>query len=93
VAESAAAHEGDGRGLDLALVAAALHVFGAEDATLGRNVLSWCRDVVAIPGGCLNLAAAVNVVLYDRIAKLLRDGSLDEVPGAAVRRAKLEIVG
>lgn len=48
----------------------AFYVFGAEDATLGERVLSWCRDVVYIPtNGCLNLAACVNVVLYDRMAK------------------------
>lgn len=46
----------------------AFYVFGAEDATLGTRVLSWCRDVVYIPtNGCLNLAACVNVVLYDRM--------------------------
>ena len=48
----------------------AFYVFGPEDGTLGREILSWCRDVVMIPtNGCLNLAAAVNVVLYDRAAK------------------------
>ena len=48
----------------------AFYVFGAEDATLGERVLSWCRDVVYIPtNGCLNLAACVNVVLYDRLCK------------------------
>ena len=48
----------------------AFYVFGAEDATLGARVLSWCRDVVYIPtNGCLNLAACVNVVLYDRLCK------------------------
>jgi tRNA(Leu) C34 or U34 (ribose-2'-O)-methylase TrmL len=48
----------------------AFYVFGAEDATLGRRVLSWCRDVVYVPTvGCMNLAACVNVVLYDRLAK------------------------
>ena len=48
----------------------AFYVFGAEDATLEKRVLSWCRDVIVIPSNrCLNLAAAVNVVLYDRIAK------------------------
>jgi tRNA(Leu) C34 or U34 (ribose-2'-O)-methylase TrmL len=53
----------------------AFYVFGAEDQTLGEAVLSWCRDVVIIPSvGCLNLSAAVNVVLYDRTAKLMRDG-------------------
>ncbi len=48
----------------------AFYVFGAEDQTLGREVLSWCRDVVVIPSAfCLNLSACVNVVLYDREAK------------------------
>jgi tRNA(Leu) C34 or U34 (ribose-2'-O)-methylase TrmL len=48
----------------------AFYVFGAEDATLGQRVLSWCRDIVYIPtNGCLNLAACVNVVLYDRLCK------------------------
>jgi tRNA(Leu) C34 or U34 (ribose-2'-O)-methylase TrmL len=47
----------------------AFYVFGPEDGDLPDAILSRCRDVVAIPCGCLNLAAAVNVVLYDRIAK------------------------
>ena len=51
----------------------AFYVFGPEDGTLGKNVLSWCRDVIYVPtNGCMNLAAAVNVVLYDRLAKQLR---------------------
>lgn len=50
--------------------ASAFYVFGAEDATLGNRVLPWCRDVIYIPtSACLNLAACVNVVLYDRTAK------------------------
>ena len=50
----------------------AFYVFGAEDATLGKRILSWCRDIVYIPtDGCMNLAAAVNVVLYDRMQKQL----------------------
>jgi len=48
----------------------AFYVFGAEDATLGKRVLSWCRDIVYIPtNGCMNLAATVNVILYDRMMK------------------------
>lgn len=48
----------------------AFYIFGAEDATLGERILSWCRDVVYVPThGCMNLAAAVNVILYDRLAK------------------------
>ena len=53
----------------------AFYVFGAEDNTLGKRVLDWCRDVVYIPtNGCLNLAACVNVVLYDRLCKQMKRG-------------------
>jgi tRNA(Leu) C34 or U34 (ribose-2'-O)-methylase TrmL len=48
----------------------AFYIFGPEDGDLGKAVLSWCRDVVYIPTAhSLNLAAAVNIVLYDRAAK------------------------
>lgn len=52
----------------------ALYVFGPEDGSLGRPTLSWCHRFVCIPtaaDGPLNLAAAVNVVLYDRHSKCL----------------------
>lgn len=52
----------------------AFYIFGPEDGTLGKPVLEWCRDVIYIPThGCLNLAAAVNVVLYDRQKKRARE--------------------
>lgn len=48
----------------------ALYVFGPEDGTLGRAILAACHRFVVIPStSCLNLAAAVNVVLYDRVSK------------------------
>ena len=48
----------------------AFYIFGPEDGTLDDKVLSWCRDVIYIPtNGCMNLAATVNVVLYDRLTK------------------------
>ncbi len=48
----------------------AFYVFGPEDSTLGKETLNWCRDVIYVPtNGCMNLAACVNVVLYDRLAK------------------------
>lgn len=48
----------------------AFYVFGPEDGSLGKDILKWCDDVVYIPTiGCMNLAATVNVVLYDRLAK------------------------
>lgn len=48
----------------------AFYIFGAEDGGVPRQVLHRCRDVVYIPTArSLNLAATVNVVLYDRLAK------------------------
>lgn len=48
----------------------AFYIFGAEDATLGKQITSWCRDTIYVPTTiCMNLAAAVNVILYDRISK------------------------
>lgn len=48
----------------------AFYIFGAEDATLGERVIQHCKDVVYIPTKyCMNLAATVNVVLYDRMVK------------------------
>lgn len=53
----------------------AFYIFGPEDGTLGGELLARCRDVVSVPThGCMNLAATVNVVLYDRQAKILRQG-------------------
>lgn len=51
----------------------AFYVFGPEDGTLGKSVLEWCPRRVMIPTAfCMNLAATVNVVLYDRLAKQSR---------------------
>lgn len=48
----------------------ALYVFGPEDGTLGRAVTDRAQHVVYVPTlDCLNLAACVNVVLYDRLLK------------------------
>lgn len=48
----------------------AVYVFGPEDGGLGRNVLTLCHRFVHIPSHhCLNLAASVSVVLYDRRMK------------------------
>lgn len=56
----------------------AFYIFGAEDNTLGGRVTSWCRDIVYVPtNGCMNLAATVNVVLYDRLSKQTKTPSLD----------------
>ncbi len=46
----------------------AFYVFGPEDGSLGSAVLDWCpgRPVYIPTNGCMNLAATVNVVMYDR---------------------------
>jgi len=48
----------------------AFYIFGPEDSSLGRSVLDWCVHRVMVPTTiCMNLAATVNVVLYDRACK------------------------
>jgi len=48
----------------------AFYIFGPEDASIKKQVLRRADEVVYIPTiGCMNLAATVNVVLYDRLAK------------------------
>ena len=57
----------------------AFYIFGPEDGTLGKAVTSWCRDVVYVPTRtCMNLAATVNVVLYDRQRKRAKEDALLE---------------
>lgn len=51
----------------------AFYIFGPEDGTLGKSILDRCQYRVMVPTAfCMNLAATVNVVLYDRLAKSLR---------------------
>lgn len=48
----------------------AYYVFGAEDATLGKRITDHCPHKIYVPTvGCMNLAATVNVILYDRQSK------------------------
>lgn len=57
----------------------AFYVFGPEDGSLKQEVVDVADAVVYMPTkGSLNLAAAVNVVLYDRAAKTFK-GHDDEL--------------
>jgi tRNA(Leu) C34 or U34 (ribose-2'-O)-methylase TrmL len=48
----------------------AFYIFGPENGSIGKEILSKCRDVVMVPTAtCMNLASTVNVVLYDRLMK------------------------
>jgi tRNA(Leu) C34 or U34 (ribose-2'-O)-methylase TrmL len=51
-----------------------LYIFGPEDGTISQHVIDRADAVVYVPTiGCMNLAATVNVVLYDRLAKSQQD--------------------
>lgn len=55
----------------------AFYIFGGEDQTLGKKVLSFCRDVIYVPTSCcMNLACCVNVVLYDRMSKNYKSSTI-----------------
>ena len=48
----------------------ALYVFGPEDGTISQEIIDRADAVIYVPTiGCMNLAATVNVVLYDRLTK------------------------
>jgi tRNA(Leu) C34 or U34 (ribose-2'-O)-methylase TrmL len=48
----------------------AFYIFGPEDGSVKQKVVNKADSVVYIPThGCLNLAATVNIVLYDRLTK------------------------
>lgn len=48
----------------------AIYVFGAEDSSISQQLVDIADAVVFVPTiGCMNLAASVNVLLYDRLAK------------------------
>jgi tRNA(Leu) C34 or U34 (ribose-2'-O)-methylase TrmL len=53
----------------------AVYLFGPEDGSIEYAILEQCQAVVQIPSRfCLNLAASVNIVLYDRMCKLNHEG-------------------
>lgn len=47
-----------------------VYLLGPEDGSIDKEALAMCKYVVKIPSnGCLNLAVAGSIVMYDRIAK------------------------
>lgn len=57
----------------------ALYVFGPEDGSISQQLIDQADEVVYIPTlSCLNLAATVNIVLYDRASKKQRINSSDD---------------
>ncbi|MDH5897887.1 RNA methyltransferase [Vibrio splendidus] len=48
----------------------AIYIFGPEDGSISQDVADRADHIVYVPTvGCMNLAATVNVLLYDRLAK------------------------
>lgn len=48
----------------------AFYIFGPEDSSITQDIIDSADAVVYVPtSGCMNLAATVNVLLYDRLAK------------------------
>ena len=57
-----------------------LYIFGPEDGSIEQGIVDQCAHVVYLPTiGCMNLAATVNVLLYDRLAKTTHMPVDDEV--------------
>ncbi|OBU14431.1 23S rRNA methyltransferase [Photobacterium aquimaris] len=57
----------------------AIYIFGPEDGSISQDVADRADHVVYVPTvGCMNLAASVNVVLYDRLAKQENIAQSDE---------------
>lgn len=49
----------------------AFYLFGPEDGTIGGRHIARAQHVIQVDTrSCMNLAACVNVVLYDRMAKV-----------------------
>lgn len=63
----------------------AIYVFGPEDGSLPQSMIDAADHVVFVPTiGCMNLAASVNVVLYDRLCKSTANIDSD----AAIKRSR-----
>lgn len=68
----------------------AIYLFGPEDGTIGQEVIDNADGVVYVPTvGCMNLAASVNVLLYDRLAKqLVKQASSQQADNALIRESR-----
>nr|WP_086939534.1 RNA methyltransferase [Thaumasiovibrio occultus] len=63
----------------------AIYIFGPEDGSIDQAVANKADHVVYVPTvGCMNLAASVNVLLYDRLAK----SDAMEVGDELIRRSR-----
>ena len=68
----------------------AIYIFGPEDSSIKQDVIDIADDVVYVPTiGCMNLAATVNVLLYDRLAKsVLKQDNSHVADNALIRKSR-----
>jgi len=67
----------------------ALYIFGPEDGTISQAVIDSADEVVYVPTvGCMNLAASVNVLLYDRLAKSLTLADKIQSDNVLIRKSR-----
>jgi len=67
----------------------ALYIFGPEDGTISQTVVNNADSVVYVPTvGCMNLAASVNVLLYDRLAKSMVNNNKIESDNLLIRKSR-----
>lgn len=69
----------------------ATYVFGPEDGTIPKAIRHLCHEFVIIPSfHCLNLAASVYLLLYDRVYKAWVDGH--PLPALAETRGEIDFI-
>lgn len=67
----------------------ALYIFGPEDGTIKQTMIDIADEVVYVPTtGCMNLAATVNVILYDRLSKTAIKKSTAMTDNDLIRRSR-----
>lgn len=68
----------------------AIYIFGPEDGTISQQVIDCADEVIYVPTvGCMNLAASVNVILYDRMSKQLTNNTATkEADNALIRSSR-----
>lgn len=67
----------------------AIYIFGPEDGTISQPVINNADAVVYVPTvGCMNLAASVNVLLYDRLAKSMVNNNQIESDNLLIRKSR-----
>lgn len=68
----------------------AVYIFGPEDSSIKQDVVDIADEVVYVPTvGCMNLAASVNVLLYDRLAKsFVKQANSHVADNALIRKSR-----